>query len=1015
MRPAPPARLSSRSRVVPWVFILLPLSVAPSASWGQASEPITFSVIGDAPYPDSEIAEFQQHMLDHNVFSPSDFLVHVGDIKAGSDECREQRYQVVADSLRLLAVPAFILPGDNEWVDCSNPDQAWAWWEEHLLGIEADFCGTPAVDAQTARPENFAFVEKDVLFIGLNLATTGQSALVQDDADWVDEQFAAKGAQARAAVIFAHREAAGSLLDAVSANAALFGQPVLYVHGNGHSYEEEPGAFGQPNVLRIQVPRGTASNPPIHFSVDENGDFALESDPWPPGTAPFNRAPCVDAGPDLVIALGEVAALDGRVVDDGDGGELSVAWSELSGPGAVAFSNPTSETTTASFSEAGVYVLALAADDGSLVSSDSLQVAVTGAPTLSVDDLFVTEGGSAVFTVTLEGADGSSVTVDYATADGSARAGSDYAATSGSLSFSGSVTQRQVSVAVQQDSLPEAAETFFLDLSNAAGALIGKARGAAVILDDDGTGTQFTLTVSASAGGSVTLSPPGGTYAAGTVVTLTAVPAAGFSFTGWGGALSGTANPATLVVDANKSVTASFTQIPQFTLTVSPSTGGSVTLSPPGGTYPAGTVVTLTAVPAAGFSFTGWSGALSGTANPATLVVDGNKTVTAAFVASQPGEGVVFREVESGGSTSSTVVATAAPLTGVAGNLYVAAIASKSWRRVSSVSGLGLAWTPVRDQCAGRSQTGVEVWTAQGQPSGDGVVTATLASAPSNAVIAVARYSGARAAGPVGNVVSANSVGVSGGCAGGVDSAAYAFGLTTTAPGSLVFVAAAMRTKDHIPGSGYTERLEVFQGSGGSDMAGTSAADRVVAAPGVVSVDGSFSGTVDWAVVAVEIRPDAAPAASFEVRIDPAPTGGSVTLSPPGGTYAAGTVVTLTAVPAAGYSFTGWGGALSGTANPATLVVDANKSVTASFSGIFTLTVSTQGKGSVTLDPPGAPVPGTTGSFSYSPGTVVTLTAVPGAGFAFSDWTGDLSGTANPETLSMDGNRSVRARFRRSR
>ena len=140
---------------------------------------------------------------------------------------------------------------------------------------------------------------------------------------------------------------------------------------------------------------------------------------------------------------------------------------------------------------------------------------------------------------------------------------------------------------------------------------------------------QYTVSVSTTGGGSVSLSPSGGVYDAGTLVTLAAVPVSGGSFLGWGGALSGTTNPTTLLVDGNKSVTASFT--PVHTLTVSTKGKGSVALQPPGGAYLAGTVVTLTAVPGSGFRFLGWSGALSGLANPTTIQMDGNKSVTATF------------------------------------------------------------------------------------------------------------------------------------------------------------------------------------------------------------------------------------------------------------------------------------------------------------------------------------------------------------------------------------------------
>jgi hypothetical protein len=66
-------------------------------------------------------------------------------------------------------------------------------------------------------------------------------------------------------------------------------------------------------------------------------------------------------------------------------------------------------------------------------------------------------------------------------------------------------------------------------------------------------------------------------------------------------------------------------------LSVTTSGPGSVTLDPPGGSYPAGQSVTVTAVPDAGAAFTGFSGALAGTANPQPLLMDGDKSVTASF------------------------------------------------------------------------------------------------------------------------------------------------------------------------------------------------------------------------------------------------------------------------------------------------------------------------------------------------------------------------------------------------
>ena len=81
----------------------------------------------------------------------------------------------------------------------------------------------------------------------------------------------------------------------------------------------------------------------------------------------------------------------------------------------------------------------------------------------------------------------------------------------------------------------------------------------------------FTLTTNVSGSGRVTRNPNAASYAAGTVVTLTATPAPGFQFSGWSGDLTGSANPATITMSANRTVTATFTPVTggPFTLTIS--------------------------------------------------------------------------------------------------------------------------------------------------------------------------------------------------------------------------------------------------------------------------------------------------------------------------------------------------------------------------------------------------------------------------------------------------------------
>ena len=112
---------------------------------------------------------------------------------------------------------------------------------------------------------------------------------------------------------------------------------------------------------------------------------------------------------------------------------------------------------------------------------------------------------------------------------------------------------------------------------------------------------QYALTASAGEGGTVT---GGGTFASGTQVSLTATPSSGYSFSGW--STGSTANPLTVTLNTNTTITANFQVIiNSYTLTVSAGEGGSV--STEGGEYEEGTEVTISAIPNEGYEFTEWS------------------------------------------------------------------------------------------------------------------------------------------------------------------------------------------------------------------------------------------------------------------------------------------------------------------------------------------------------------------------------------------------------------------------
>ena len=134
---------------------------------------------------------------------------------------------------------------------------------------------------------------------------------------------------------------------------------------------------------------------------------------------------------------------------------------------------------------------AICTDDSRKLSHPT-SATVAGPPAISIDDATVQEAEGAVleFTVSLGHASSRTVTVAYATSDGTATSGSDYTATSGTLTFNAGDTSQTVLVAVLTDSDEEGQETLTLTLSNASQATLADATGTGTIENGESTGTQ---------------------------------------------------------------------------------------------------------------------------------------------------------------------------------------------------------------------------------------------------------------------------------------------------------------------------------------------------------------------------------------------------------------------------------------------------------------------------------------------------------------------------------------------
>ena len=236
------------------------------------------------------------------------------------------------------------------------------------------------------------------------------------------------------------------------------GPPVIAFQCAHHCYKTKSEADAAANGLRLPfavVFYLTPENAPSKFrySVSETGDM-LESE----SKGEFELDPPY-AGSRVRLDLHHHVVVD----DDVDEADSLVTITLLPGTGYLL--DPTQTTFTATVTD----------DDDP--------------PSLEVDDVTVPEGDggtvNAAFTVSLSTESGRTVTLRWATSDGTATAGADYTAGNGMLTFAAGETEKTLEVAVTGDTEAEDDETFTVTLSNAGNASIADATATGTITDDD--------------------------------------------------------------------------------------------------------------------------------------------------------------------------------------------------------------------------------------------------------------------------------------------------------------------------------------------------------------------------------------------------------------------------------------------------------------------------------------------------------------------------------------------------
>ena len=548
-------------------------------------------------------------------------------------------------------------------------------------------------------------------------------------------------------------------------------------------------------------------------------------------------------------------------------------------------------------------------------------------------------------------------------------------------------------------------------------------------------------------------------------------------------------------------LTATFnTQYPLSTV-VSPSGAGTITPNPASATgyYTSGTSVQLTAAPATGFTFAGWSGDLSGTTNPQPVVMNAARSVTATFNAPAP---VTVTTVPSGLSVvvdNTTYPTSPQSFTWTSGTQHTISVPSPQGS--GGVSNVFANW----------SDGGAQSHTVTA-PAGAIVYTATFTTQYQLTTTAAPALGGSIAASPTsanGMYAGGTSVQLTATAAAGYVFTGWSGDLTgTTNPQSITMNAVHSVTANFTPLTAVTVTTspaglaivvdgnaltapQVFQWAPGSNHTLNVTSPQQGTGTQSTFSTWSDSGAQNHSIVtpASAITYTANFSQQYLLTVAATPSsGGSVAASPTSanGYYASGTSVELTANPSPNYQFASWSGDLSGTSNSQSITMNAPHSVMANFAQPVPIVVTTLPTGlSVSVDGNAVTAPqtfqwfpgsnhtinatspqGTTSHYAfaswsdggaqshsitvtssgatytatynlqylltataspaaggtvsvapsspdgyYNAGTLIQLTASTNAGYNFNGWTGDLSGTGDPKLLTMDQAHTVTAVF----
>jgi hypothetical protein len=545
---------------------------------------------------------------------------------------------------------------------------------------------------------------------------------------------------------------------------------------------------------------------------------------------------------------------------------------------------------------------------------------------------------------------------------------------------------------------------------------------------------SYELALTGSGNGSVIVNgtphalPWTGSFLSFSEVTVQAVGASEWLFSSWSGDASGSANPVTVEMDIPKNVTAVFVPV-QYTLNLTSTGSGSVLVNgvvqtlPWSGDFDSGTNVTLTATAASGWQFSGWSGAIAWPTSPVIVTMNGDKTIAAAF--DQSSYALTIAGVGSG-SVLVNGETHALPYSGsfLSGTtVSLEAVAAENWL-FSGWSG-DVNWShseltvtmdePITITATysdlSRTLSIAQVGTGSVLVNGEAHTLpwsgsflegteVSLEAVPATGWEFSAWSGDVSWAGEIVTLTMDRNKAVT---ATFTERSEFNLSLAKTGTGSVLLNGTAVA----LPWTGVLARgtsvtLEAVSGSDwqfdgwSGDLAGA-------ANPVSFTMLDDYEASAAFSRIPYELALTSDGSGSVEVN------GESHELPWTGEVYA-GEEVTLEAVAASGWRFQNWSGDVAGSDNPVTITIAGDRSITAVFyePSEFLLTIQKDGSGSVLINGVAPELPWT-GAFPRE--AEVTLEAVASGVGGFEGWSGDLAGTDNPQTIVMDGDKTLTATF----